>query len=604
MRKILIVAGVVAALIVVLGVAAVWLVDINRYRGIVQAQLEKQLGRKVTLGNMSLGLSPLRLRVQGPTIAEDPAFGTERPFVSADALDVRISISALLNRKVDVQSVELERPRLELIQNKQGVWNFSTLGAKPAQPAEATPAEKEDKQGGGVSIGRLAIRDGQVAMTDLRSPEKRTVYDHVDLTTQLRSQPGIFAATGNLKLNAARFNGVDVGYPIALDYDIVSNSSEGMLTLNTAKLQLGKTPVSIAGTINTNSTPPRLNLTMKAGDVTTDELARMASAFGIAFAPDTKVNGKLNADLKITGTSANPALNGKVAARDLKISSKQVPQPVEIKAVDLSVSPSEIRSNDFVATTGKTNVTTRFTVRQYASQSPSVDLALRSPGATLPEMQSLARAYGMTGFDQMKGEGKLDLDLRASGLDKSLSPESLMRAVNGSMNLDFNALKIAGFDAANEVAVIGGFAKKNSGGGAVTDILKLTGRIAVKNGVAETDDLKAEIATGYLATTGTADLATATLNLKLAAVMSKAASEKVGGTGAAGYMKTAFSNNEGELVIPTIVTGTFKQPKFTPDVQALVQMQKQKLIPGYQPGQKPAETIKGILGGLFGGKKQ
>jgi len=69
-------------------------------------------------------------------------------------------------------------------------------------------------------------------------------------------------------------------------------------------------------------------------------------------------------------------------------------------------------------------------------------------------------------------------------------------------------------------------------------------------------------------------------------------------------MKTAFSNNEGELVIPTIVTGTFKQPKFTPDVQALVQMQKQKLIPGYQPGQKPAETIKGILGGFFGGKKQ
>jgi uncharacterized protein involved in outer membrane biogenesis len=108
-------------------------VDINRYRGIVQAQLEKQLGRKVTLGNMSLGLTPLRLRIQGPTIAEDPAFGTERPFVSADALDVRISLSALLNRKVDVQSVELERPRLELIQNSKASGIFRLWA--PSRPS-------------------------------------------------------------------------------------------------------------------------------------------------------------------------------------------------------------------------------------------------------------------------------------------------------------------------------------------------------------------------------------------------------------------------------------------------------------------------------------
>jgi autotransporter translocation and assembly factor TamB len=162
-------------------------------------------------------------------------------------------------------------------------------------------------------------------MTDLRSPEKRTVYDHVDLTTQLRSQPGIFEATGNLKLNAARFNGVDVGYPIALDYDIVSNSSEGMLTLNTAKLQLGKTPVSIAGTINTNSTPAAIEPDDEGRRCDDGRIGTNGFRIRIAFAPDTKVNGKLNADLKITGTSANPALNGKVAARDLKISSKQVP---------------------------------------------------------------------------------------------------------------------------------------------------------------------------------------------------------------------------------------------------------------------------------------
>jgi uncharacterized protein involved in outer membrane biogenesis len=600
MRKILLVLGIVLTLLIVVAVAAVFLVDVNRYRGVVQAQLERPLGRKVTLGNMSLGLMPLRVRVQNPTIAEDPAFGTERPFVSADALDVRVSLSSLLHGNVDVQAIELQHPQLELVQNKQGVWNFSTIGATTTSPAGPP---QEGKQGGALSIDKLTIRDGQVAITDLRSPKNRTVYDHVDLTSQLKTAPGTFASTGNLKLNAARFNGVDIGYPIALDYDVLSNSAEGTLTINNAKLLLGQTPVSIAGTINTNAMPPRLNLSMKTGDVTIGELARMASVFGVAFAPDTTVTGKLNADVKATGTTTTPALNGKIAARDLKISSKQVAQPIEVKAVDLSLSPTEIRSTDFTATTGKTNVSARFAVRQYASPSPSMDLALRSPGATLPEIQSLAHAYGMTGLDQMKGEGKLDLDLRASGTAKSLSAESLMRAVNGAINLDFNALRISGFDTASEVGAIGGFGQKNAAAGAFTDILKLTGHIAVKDGVAQTDDLKAEIATGRLSATGTADLATNLLNLKLAAVLSKESTQKVGGIGVAGYMKTALSNSDGELVIPTLVTGTFAQPKFSPDVQTFVQLQKQRLIPGYQPGQKPAETIKGILGGLFGGKK-
>ena len=70
-----------------------------------------------------------------------------------------------------------------------------------------------------------------------------------------------------------------------------------------------------------------------------------------------------------------------------------------------------------------------------------------------------------------------------------------------------------------------------------------------------------------------------------------------------GYMRTALANPEGELIIPAIVTGTYKQPKFAPDLQAIVQLQKQRFIPGYQPGQKPADTIKGVLDGFFGGKK-
>src|SRR5206468_3169516 len=145
---------------------------------------------------------------------------------------------------------------------------------------------------------------------------------------------------------------------------------------------------------------------------------------------------------------------------------------------------------------------------------------------------------------------------------QSPSTLDLIRALNGNMDLNFNALRIAGFDAGRELAKIGGFSAPASGNQNFTDVLRLTGRIAMKDGIAETNDLQAQLLVGNITAKGTADVATEVLNLKLSAVFSKAFTDKVGGTRLGGYMNTALANSSGELVIPAIMTGTFKQPKF------------------------------------------
>ena len=53
------------------------------------------------------------------------------------------------------------------------------------------------------------------------------------------------------------------------------------------------------------------------------------------------------------------------------------------------------------------------------------------------------------------------------------------------------------------------------------------------------------------------NLADQSLNLHVTAVLNKALSQNVGGTKVGGFMNTALANNQGELVIPVIVTGTF-----------------------------------------------
>src|SRR6478609_8026730 len=146
MRKL----AIAIAVIVVLLVAAVFivphLIDVNLYHGQIQSQLEKRLGRQVTLGNMRLGLFPPAFDVENATIAEDPHFATGRPFATADKLAVSVKFWPLLQKQLDVNSLELVHPHIELVRNAEGVWNFATLGQEskptaaqktPAQPAQA-----------------------------------------------------------------------------------------------------------------------------------------------------------------------------------------------------------------------------------------------------------------------------------------------------------------------------------------------------------------------------------------------------------------------------------------------------------------------------------
>ena len=77
---------------------------------------------------------------------------------------------------------------------------------------------------------------------------------------QLASQSGNMSAVGKLKLEQARMNNLDIGYPIALDYDVADKIDAGIVTINNATLHLGQTPISLAGSVNIDATPPQEQL--------------------------------------------------------------------------------------------------------------------------------------------------------------------------------------------------------------------------------------------------------------------------------------------------------------------------------------------------------
>ena len=692
MRKIAIIVGIVVAVIVIAVGVLFASFNPNDYRGTIQTKLEQQLDRKVGLGDMSLGLFPLRFKVANLSIAEDPKFNSNSPFIQTQELSVSVKLLPLLSKSVEVDSLTLERPSVELIKNAQGVWNFASLGqqASPTAPAPAAAAKPSRAPATSApsssasseqqfSLGELAIKDGQIAITDLQDRRPRTVYDHIDLKlmdfapttpfsveasvhlpgagsqevglkgkggplshdnpattpfkgaldlknvdiaglqkflqspalvntagvlsghTDIDSENGKLSASGQMNLDKPKLHGIDVGYPINADYSVSEDVPNDMLRIDKGAIKLGQTPLFVTGTVNHKPTPAQLDLDLKASNVTIAEIARLAAAAGIAFAPGTTVTGQINADIKAQGSADKPALNGTLTGSNIQMSGKEIAKPVEVKALNIALTPTEIHSDNFNVTSGGTTAAVQFSVKQYTSNSPQVDATLRAPQAALPDLLAMAKAYGVTSLDKVTGQGTLSVDMHAAGSVQSLSSNEMMKAVNGTINVNLNSVRYSGVDISHQILSMIGTSKATQKDQGYTNVQKMTGTIVVKNGIAQTNNLQATLDIGNVGATGTANLASQMLNMQLNAVLSKAFTQEVGGTGVGGYMSTALANNQGELVVPATVTGTFQNPKVMPDVQKMAQMKLKGLIP---TGDNPLGGASSILGGLTGKKGQ
>jgi hypothetical protein len=115
----------------------------------------------------------------------------------------------------------------------------------------------------------------------------------------------------------------------------------------------------------------------------------------------------------------------------------------------------------------------------------------------------------------------------------------------------------------------------------------------VTNGIAQTNDLRAIVAVGNIAAAGTVHLGSHALHLRATVVLSKEASREAASGSLAGVLMPVLANGRGELVIPGILTGSFENPKFEPDMEQLSLMQRKGIVP-------TSDNPFGVLGTLFG----
>lgn len=172
--------------------------------------------------------------------------------------------------------------------------------------------------------------------------------------------------------------------------------------------------------------------------------------------------------------------------------------------------------------------------------------------------------------------------------------EDFARTMDGTIQFQLAQGKLIPVNLLGEMGALAKFLKPlNAVSG--TSVLGMKGGFTVAKGVVATEDLRVELDRAAAVFTGGFSLVDQTLNLRMLTTLNKQLSEEVGGTKIGGFLSAAVAGPKGELMMPSLVKGTFAKPVFTPDAVAVGKMKLGS----------PAnlqEGVKGVLD-LFKGKK-
>ncbi len=534
MRRALRIVLAVVVLLVVLALAAPFLISVNQFRPTIEEQASAALGRSVRVGNLSLSIFEGSLSAEQLSIGDDPAFGTS-PFLTAARLQVGVKLlPLLLSRTLNITGVTIDQPQVTLLRNPAGRWNFSSLGGHSASSSPGGAA--------GLTVGSIVLANGRLVVGRTDSPG-RSVYDKVRIEAKDVSLTSSFPVT----LSA----GLPAGGTLALDGRVGPlDATDASLTPVEAKLTITGLDLASTGFLD-----PSAGL----GGVL-DVEGTLSSKGGVA---ETRGTAKLTKAMLVAGGS--PSTVPVAVAFDTRYN---LPQNTGVLA------PSTITIGGATARLDGTYDRT--------GQETAVQLAVRGQGMPAKDLEAFLPAVGLrlpSGTSLQAGT--LDADLRLTGPVNHL-------VTSGSVGL-FNGV-LAGFDLGSRLKAVAALAGVSTGKN--LDIEKLTADLRVApNGIQASNLLAIVPKLGRLAGMGTIDARNA-LDFKMAATLSSsqpgaapAPAQQAAPPPAQGGLAGLFGRVQqvtqaaravtggcgggSGLTVPFQVKGTMADPKFIPDVGGL-----------------------------------
>lgn len=152
--------------VLALVVAIPLLIDVNRYRPQVIAQIEEATGKPAEIGKLTLTVFPkLSIRVDNFALGNPPGF-PQGYLVKTDRIYVEVDRDALLDRKVIILALQVDNPVIRLYSDARGKWNFENPPASKSKPVSAASDPSSFTLG---VVSRVTAQDIDIAAANLSS---------------------------------------------------------------------------------------------------------------------------------------------------------------------------------------------------------------------------------------------------------------------------------------------------------------------------------------------------------------------------------------------------------------------------------------------------
>jgi AsmA protein len=501
------IAAIIVALIIVVGLVLPLLVNVNNFRPQIESTLTSTLGRAVKLGNMSFSVFSASVGADQLTIADDPKFGTA-PFIQAKTLRVGVEIIPLLfSKHLNVTRIVIDHPQITLLRDRDGGWNFSSLGKQSGQTAQA--AGNKSAVPPTVNIGKLEVSDGTVSLGSTTGKRNPIVYDRVNVQMKDFSFTRAFPLTVSARLPGG----------------------------GSLKMDGTAGPIDSA---DTTLTPLRADVKLKQLDLAQSALVN----------PELGITGSADFDGMLTSDGRFAKATGTVKATSLKLVPKGSPAGVPVQldfAIehDLQKESGKIMRGDVAIGKALAKLTGTYDMHEEVT---TIHAGLNGQAMPVDDLEGVLPAVGVilpTG-SKLKG-GMLALEIDSTGpLDKLVST-GWIRMTNTSL---------AGFNLGSQLSAISTFTGKQTGNDTKIENLSCDIRNAPEGMRLD----KINVVIPSLATvTGAGTISPSSeLDFKMVANLSGAGGDltKVAGFGSGG--------------IPVSVGGTTSNPTFTPDMKEMV----------------------------------
>jgi len=171
MKKLAVVLGVCAAVVVVGVVVFLATFDADRYRPLVIDQLRKATGRPITLEHLSLAWrGGLAVELRGLALPDDAGSQAE-PLIHIESATALVRLVPLLRKDVQVLAIVITHPRIRVARDAHGRINWSGLvvAAAPAAASAKPQAARVGDAAVSFNVASLRIERGRIHWTDASS---------------------------------------------------------------------------------------------------------------------------------------------------------------------------------------------------------------------------------------------------------------------------------------------------------------------------------------------------------------------------------------------------------------------------------------------------